>query len=143
MISTKMNKFVLLLSLCFLTQCYTEPFFELTVKVVDENTSPVPEVAVKIVVQDIENGNVIEGSVIHLESTTNSVGESTFSFDNKAFVTVQCCHDGGVDSSPNVMLCKDGVVYLEENINKPFTLMLEIDDANGGDIGSCSYCFED
>ena len=136
MILTKMKKIVLILSLCFLTQCYTEPFFELTVKVVDQETNGVSDVKIKVLVQDIENGEPVEGSTILMESTTNDSGQSSFSFDNKAFVTVQCCYEA------SIMMCKDGAVYLEENVNKDFTLMLE--EMNNSDDGeNCSYCFED
>ena len=136
MILPKMNKFLLIISLCFLTQCYTEPFFELTVKVVDQEINGVTDVDIKILVQDIENGNPIEDSIIALEGTTNSAGETSFSFDNKAFVTVQAC----LESSGSIQyLCKDGAVYLEENKNKEFTLMLE----EMGDNKNCDYCFED
>lgn len=133
MILAKMNKFLLICSICFLTQCYTEPFFELTVKVVDQEINGVSDVSVKVLVQDVENGDPIEGSTIALEATTNNAGESTFSFDNKAFVTVQCCFEEAI------LKCKDGAVYLEENKNKEFTLMLE--EVN--DNESCDYCFED
>ena len=136
MILTKMNKFLVIASLCFLTQCYTEPFFELTVKVVDQDINPVSDVEVKILVQDIENGEPIEDSIIALEGNTNSAGESSFSFDNKAFLTVQVCFDS---SESTQYFCKDGAVYLEENKNKEFTLMLE----EMGDNQSCDYCFED
>ncbi len=136
MILPKMNKFLLIISLCFLTQCYTEPFFELTVKVVDQEINGVSDVDVKILVQDIENGEPIEDSIIALEGTTNSAGESSFSFDNKAFVTVQVCLGS---SGEGQYLCKDGAVYLEENKNKEFTLMLE----EMGDNKNCEYCFED
>ena len=136
MILGKMNKFLLITSLCFLTQCYTEPFFELTVKVVDQDIDPVSDVDVTILVQDIENGEPIEDSIIALEGTTNSSGKSSFSFDNKAFVTVQVCLDS---SELTQYLCKDGAVYLEENKNKEFTLMLE----DMGDNQNCDYCFED
>ena len=64
MIVGKMNKFLLIVSLCFLTQCYTEPFFELTVKVVDQEINAVANVNVKILVQDVENGDPVEGSII-------------------------------------------------------------------------------
>ncbi|MAZ58029.1 MAG: hypothetical protein CMP56_01280 [Flavobacteriales bacterium] len=136
MIVGKMNKFLLIVSLCFLTQCYTEPFFELTVKVVDQEINAVANVNVKILVQDVENGEPVEGSIIALEGTTNSTGESSFSFDNKAFVTVQVCLGS---SGAEKYLCKDGAVYLEENKNKEFTLMLE----EMSDTQNCDYCFED
>ena len=134
MILTKMNKFFLILSLCFLTQCYTEPFFELTVKVVDQDINGIANVKVKILVQDVENGNPIDGSIIALEAITNNAGESSFSFENKAFVTVQCCYEEAI------MMCKDCVVYLEENKNKEFTLMLEELDNNSN---NCTYCLGD
>ena len=81
----------------------------------------------KIEVIDIENGNLIDGSIINLEATTNNQGESTFSFDNKAFVTVRACHEA------ETYMCKEGHVYLEENLNKELTLMIEQEN--------CLYCF--
>ena len=104
-----------------------EPFFELTVKVIDQDLNPVNNTLVKIEVIDIENGNLIEGSIINLESTTDNQGASIFSFDNKAFITVRACHEA------ETYMCKEGHIYLEENLNKELTLMIEPEN--------CSYCF--
>jgi len=37
MIISKIKKIILILPILVLTQCYTEPFFELTVNIIDEN----------------------------------------------------------------------------------------------------------
>jgi hypothetical protein len=89
MIISKIQKIIAILSILFLTQCYTDPFFEMTVNVIDQNSNPVPNTMVTVEVVDIENGNLIDGSLIYFESITNSSGSSMFSFDNKAFVTVR------------------------------------------------------
>lgn len=135
MILAKMNKILIILAMCFLTQCYTEPFFELTVKVVDQNLNPVANVAITIEVVDVENGTELEGAIIDFYTTTNSQGESSFSFDNKAFVTARGCLAGSWDDGLPQYLCKEGQVYLEANLNKELTLMLESSN-------DCSYCLK-
>ena len=124
-----MNKGILILCLFFLTQCYTEPFFELTVSVVDENLNPVSNAIIKIEVIDIDNGNLVDGSIINLESISGENGEALFSFDNKAFVTSRVCYDNNVTQQ---FLCKEGYVYLEANTNKKLTLMIQNEN--------CSFC---
>ena len=128
MIISKIQKITLILSVLFLTQCYTDPFFEMTVNIIDQNSNPIPNTLVTVEVVDIENGSLVNGSLIYFESTTNSSGSSMFSFDNKAFITVRAC-----SSTDGENLCKEGHVYLEENTNKYLTLMLHPD--------SCLYCF--
>ena len=131
MISTKMNKAILILSIFFLTQCYTDPFFELTVTVLDQNLNPVSNALVKIEIIDVNNGDLVEGSLISLEQLTNSTGAAFFNFENKAFVTARACFEG---LSPELeYLCQEGSVYLEENRNKELSLMIQPAD--------CSYCF--
>ena len=133
MIFIKMKKAFFFLSLLFLIQCYTDPFFELTVEVLDQNLNPVSNATVKIEVVDIENGELIDGSLIHFESVTSSDGKALFSFDNKAFVTARACLlSPSVPAGSDVYLCKEGHVYLEENINKKLTLMLQSEN--------CSFC---
>ena len=135
MILAKMNKILIILAMCFLTQCYTEHFFELTVKVVDQNLNPVANVAITIEVVDVENGTELEGAIIDFYTTTNSQGESSFSFDNKAFVTARGCLADSWDDSLPQYLCKEGQVYLEANLNKELTLMLESSN-------DCNYCLK-
>lgn len=130
MILTKINKSVLVLFVLILTQCYTEPFFELTVSVVDEDLNPVSGAVIKIEVIDIENGSLVDGSIIDLESTSEADGKSLFSFENKAFITARVCYEMIIDDVE--YLCKEGHVYLEDNVNKEITLMIQSDD--------CNYC---
>ena len=131
MIISKINKTVLILSLLFLTQCYTEPFFELTIRVVDGALDPVSNTEVKIEITDINNGNPVPGSIVKQSGTTGDDGSVSFSFENKAFVTARACYD--ILSSASTYMCKEGNVYLEENTNKELSLMLQVD--------SCEYCF--
>ena len=131
MIVSKIHKTLIILSLFFLTQCFTEPFFELTVRVVDDSLNPVANSEVKIEITDIQNGNLVPGSIISQSGTSGQDGSVFFSFDNKAFVTVRACFSG--DSSPLTYVCKESNVYLEENTNKELSLMLQADN--------CGYCF--
>ena len=105
------------------TQCYTEPFFDLTVSVINPDQSPAENVVVKVKITDIDDGSVVDGSIIDFEAVTNSGGTCDFSFDNKVFLSVLAC-----DS----MMCRDGHIYIEENITNSITLML--------DSGDCLYC---
>jgi len=125
MILSKLNKIIFVVSIVFSAQCYQEPFFELTVKVVDQELNSAPNTSVTVEVTDLDSGNPINGSIIYFQSTTNNQGESYFSFDNKAFVTVLVCAEDGI--------CGGGHSYLEENENKELTLMIE--------AGECLYCF--
>ena len=131
MIVSKIHKTLIVLSLFFLTQCYTEPFFELTVRVLDDNLNPVANSEVKIEITDIQNGNLVSGSIISQSGTSGQDGSVLFSFENKAFVTARACFN----SSGNLTtyICKESNVYLEENTNKELSLMLQADN--------CGYCF--
>ena len=131
MIVTKINKTLLILSLFFLTQCYTEPFFELTIRILDSDLNPVPNTEVKIEITDIDNGDPVSGSIIKQSGITGDDGSVFFSFENKAFVTARACLDA--TSDPLTYRCKEGNIYLEENTNKELSLMLELDN--------CEYCF--
>tara|TARA_B100000902_G_C27205093_1_gene861178 strand:+ start:865 stop:1260 length:396 start_codon:yes stop_codon:yes gene_type:complete len=131
MIVSKINKTLLILSLFFLTQCYTEPFFELTIRVLDDNLNPVSNTEVKIEITDIDNGDLVSGSIVKKSGTTGDDGSVSFSFENKAFVTARACYD--LLSSSSTYLCKESNVYLEENTNKELSLMLQADN--------CGYCF--
>tara|TARA_Y100000766_G_scaffold255869_1_gene242251 strand:- start:1885 stop:2286 length:402 start_codon:yes stop_codon:yes gene_type:complete len=131
MIVSKINKTLLILSVFFLTQCYTEPFFELTVQVFDGNLNPVPDTEVKIEITDIENGNLVSGSIITQSGTTGSDGRVSFSFENKAFVTARACLNTSSGQS-SIYMCNESNVYLEENTNKDLSLMLQ--------ANNCAYC---
>jgi len=124
----KLNKIIIILFLFCLTQCYQDPFFELTIEVVDQNFNPIPDTSIIIDVTDVENGNPIDGSIIHFDSFTNEQGIATFSFENKAFVNALACFSSG-----NILLCGEGHIYLEANMNKSLTLMLENNE--------CLACF--
>ena len=108
-----------------MAQCYKSPFFELSVIVVDQKLNPVSNASIIIEVTNVSTGDPINGSMINLSSNTDDSGQSVFSFENKAFVTVRACPSQGG-------FCKEGYVYLEENSTKELTLMLE--------EGGCSYC---
>ena len=98
---SKIKKATLILSLFFLIKCYTEPFFELTVSVVDSNLNPISGATINIEVIDIENGNLVDGSIINLESISSDNGQSKFSFENKAFVTARVCYQQNNNSVNN------------------------------------------
>ena len=108
-----------------MAQCYKSPFFELSVIVVDQKLNPISNVFITIEVTDVSSGEPINGSMINFSSNTDNNGNSVFSFENKAFVTVRACYS-------QIGVCKEGYVYLEENATKELTLMLE--------GGECSYC---
>ena len=131
MIVSKIHKTLIVLSLFFLTQCYTEPFFELTVRVLDDNLNPVANSEVKIEITDIQNGNLVSGSIISQSGTSGQDGSVLFSFENKAFVTARACFNNS--SNLTTYICKESNVYLEENTNKELSLMLQADN--------CGYCF--
>ena len=125
MVLSKLNKLIFVVSIVFTVQCYQDPFFELTVRFINQELNSVPNTLVTVEVTDLDSGNPINGSIIYFESTTNNQGESYFSFDNKAFITVRVCAENN--------FCGDGHIYLEENENKELTLMIE--------DGECLYCF--
>ena len=123
MIFSKFTNFLLILCLLMITQCYKAPFFELTVETIGQDLGPIGSASITIEVTDIENGNVVEGSIIYVEGITNSEGLVEFDFEKKAFISVTACFES--DYSESGFLCKSGHVYLEENENKTLTLMLE------------------
>ena len=132
MIISKIKKFLLILPILVLTQCYTDPFFELTVNVVDQNSNLISNAIVKTV-SDAENDTLLE--YITQSKTTNGDGKAFFAFENKAFLTVIACYDNSMSNiEGDVLLCKEGHIYLEENTNKSITLMLQNDCSN-------EYCF--
>ena len=128
MIRYKLTKVILIFLALSLTQCYTEPFFELTVEIVDQDLNPVSGTNIVIEATDIDDGSSIDGSIIYFEATTNNNGTAEFSFENKAFISARACLN-----SNDLVLCKDGHIYLEENSKKTLTLMIE--------NGECLYCF--
>ncbi len=135
-------KFLLISILCFSTQCYKAPFFELTIKVVNQDLDPVKNVSVQIVATDVESGNldVIENADLtdldgnDLVCETSSSGECQFSFEKKAFLTVLACINS--DENDNGM-CQETYVYLKEDENVISTIMLVEYDKNDY---NCSYC---
>ncbi len=132
MIISKIKKIILILPILVLTQCYTDPFFELTVNIVDQNLNPISNAIVKTV-SDAENDTLLD--YITQSEITNGEGKAFFNFENKAFLTVVACYDNSMsDLEGDVLLCKEGHVYLEENTNKNITLMLQDDCSN-------DYCF--
>ena len=128
MIASKLNKIILILFVFSLTQCYTDPFFELSVEIVDQDLNPVPNTNIVIEATDVDDGTSINGSIIYFESITNNEGVAKFSFENKAFVSARACINLN-----DLILCKDGHIYLEANTDKTLTLMIE--------QGECIYCF--
>ena len=132
MIQAKIYKCVIILIATFIfSGCYTEPFFELTVKIVDESLSPVSNSEVKISITDIDNGQLVPGSILSDEGITDNEGKVLFSFENKAFITARACLDNPSVGSASY-LCREGNVYLEEDTNKELTLMLQSSD--------CEFC---
>ena len=132
MIQAKIYKCVIILITTFIfSGCYTDPFFELTVKVVDESLSPVSNSEVKISITDIDNGQLVPGSILSDEGITDNEGKVLFSFENKAFITARACFDNSSVGSASY-LCREGNVYLEEDTNKELTLMLQSSE--------CQFC---
>ena len=134
MITSKLNKIILILSLFALTQCYKAPFFELSVQVLDQEFNAVPNCSIVIEITDVDNGNVITKEIIEetFVSSTDGSGVAEFSFENKAFVSARACFLSN-DSLLTIAACNDGHIYLEENDKKTLTLMIV--------PGDCSYCF--
>ena len=138
----KFHKSLLVLGLFFVAQCYKAPFFDLTIQVKDQNFNPVENVMINIVAADVDSDNlqIIPGSNItdlegdKLECQTNGSGECQFSFDKKAFVTIQACF---VSNNNSVFLCQEAFVYLKEDENIVRELMLVSPNMNAYE---CSYC---
>ena len=139
MISNKLNKIILLIVCSLFVQCYTDPFFELTVTVVDQNLNPITGAEIKVQVSDIDSGIIDTLSHINGEvdffSITNTEGKAFFNFENKAFISVRACfgqnvEDGGLQVFSGS--CREGHIYLEEDTNKEISLMVE--------NSSCGYC---
>ena len=128
MIRHKLNKIVLILLAFSLTQCYTDPFFDLTVEIVNQDLNPVPNTNIVIEATDVDDGSSIDGSIIYFEATTNDQGIAEFNFENKAFINARACIN-----LDDITMCKEGHIYLEANTNKTLTLMI--------DDGVCDYCF--
>ena len=137
-------KFLLISILCFSTQCYKAPFFDLTIKVVNQELDPVNDVSIKIVARDVDSDNLdeIENADLtdldgnELVCTTSSSGECQFSFEKKAFVTILACMNSDKNNAP---MCQETHVYLEEDENILSTMMLVNNDANDY---NCNYCNE-
>ena len=98
--------------------------------------------SIKIVAADVDSDNLeliddatltnLEGET--LECKTSSSGECQFSFENKAFVTVQACFNSNEN---NDFMCQEAFVYLKEDENIVRELMLVSEDLNSY---NCSYC---
>ena len=135
-------KFLFISVLCFSTQCYKAPFFELTVKVIDQDLAPVENVSIKIVAADvdsdnltlIQNANLTDLDGNELVCETSGSGECQFNFEKKAFVTILACINSNED---NGTMCQESFVYLEEDKNNLSTIMLVDPEVNDY---SCSYC---
>ena len=114
MITSKLNKIILILFVFSLAQCYTEPFFELTVEIKDQNSNPISDLMVKIEITDLDDGSLIEESIIgdYFEDTTDENGRVSFSFDNKALITARVCY---INEATGILSCAQGHSYLEEN----------------------------
>jgi len=128
MIRHKLNKVILIFLALSLTQCYTDPFFELAVEIVDQDLNPVSNTTIIIEATDIDDGTSIDGSIIYFEAITDNNGVANFSFENKAFISASACLN-----SNDLILCKNGHIYLEANNQKTLTLMIE--------PAECTYCF--
>jgi len=131
MILSKINKLTLIIFLLLCTQCYKDPFFELNVKVQDQNSNPVSNVVIKIEITDLNDGTIIEDNILgeYFEETTGEDGEASFSFDNKALITARVCSEN--------LFCAEGHIYLEENKTKELKLMLQSSTVENS---QCSYC---
>ena len=83
----KLNKVLLILSLLFIAQSYKAPFFELNVTIQDQNFNPVANSSVRIIITDIDTGEIIPNDLNPDELTkiTGNDGTCNFSFDKKAF----------------------------------------------------------
>ena len=144
MFPQNLYKFLLISILCFSTQCYKAPFFELTIKVLNQDLDPVKNVSVQIVATDVESDNleIIENADLtdldgnNLVCETNSSGECQFSFEKKAYLTVLACINSDENDSS---MCQETYVYLEEDENVISTIMLVEHDNNDY---NCSYCDE-
>ena len=128
----KLRKILLILFLFCITQCYKAPFFELNVTIQDQNFNPVPNSSVRIIITDTNTGEIIPNDLNEedLIKITGSNGACSFSFEKKAFVTIQACIDSS--NNPNSFLCQEAYVYLEENETITKTMMIVND--------SCQYC---
>lgn len=139
MFLVNLKNFILLTLICFMITCYKAPVFELTVQIKNQDLDPVENVSVKIVISDIDSGEILENTDLsdingeELNCKTNSAGECFFSFDNKAFVTILACSV----SEEDAVMCQQGYVYIEEDENNIGILMLETPE---NDDYNCNYC---
>ena len=88
---------------------------------------------ININIIDIETGDHInpDDVTIDFDAISGSDGKAFFNFENKAFVTARVCQTTQSGTQP---MCKEGHIYLEENINKELSLMIQ--------EGDCSYCID-
>jgi len=132
----KHNIVAIAISLMLFVGCYEDPFFELTIKVQDQELNAVSGALVDIYIIDVDNGDVIETEIIgeSFHDSTESNGEVSFSFENKALITARVCYSANGSES-----CAEGHAYLEENTNTEIRLMLQSKEINSN---SCNYCDE-
>ncbi len=132
MLIQKLHKLLLIISLLFMAQCYKAPIFELNITIQDQDFNPVANSTVRITITDPETGDIIpndldEDSFIEITGTD---GSCSFSFEKKAFVTIQACVSSSESNNP--FSCQEAYAYLEENETVSKTLMI-VD-------GDCDYC---
>ena len=124
MFMLKLHKVLLIFSLFFIAQCYKAPFFDLNITIQDQDFNPVANTSVRIIISDPETGEIIPNDLSQEDLTkiTSSDGTCSFSFEKKAFVTIQACvEDSDMSES---FLCQEAHVYLEENETSSKTLMM-------------------
>ena len=116
--------------------CYDDPFFNLTIKVQDQELNAVAGALVHVYIVDVDNGSVIQGEILgeSFHDSTTSNGEVSFNFQNKALITARVCY-----SANGLQSCAEGHAYLEENTNTEIRLMLQSKEINSN---SCNYCDE-
>ncbi len=132
MLMRKLYKLLLIISLFFIAQCYKAPVFELNIAIQDQDFNPVANTSVRITTTDPETGDIIPNDLDeeNLMKITGADGTCSFSFEKKAFVTIQACVASS--NANNLFACQEAYAYLEENETVSKTLML-VD-------GECDYC---
>jgi len=132
MLMRKLHKLLLIISIFFMAQCYKSPVFELNITIQDQGFNPVANSSVRITITDPETGDIIPNDLDeeNLIKITGADGACSFSFEKKAFVTIQACSPSS--NTNNLFSCQEAYAYLEENEPVSKTLMM-VD-------GDCDYC---
>ena len=132
MLLRKLHKLLFIISLFFIAQCYKAPVFELNITIQDQDFNPVANSSVRITITDPETGDIIPNDLDeeNLMKITGADGTCSFSFEKKAFVTIQACVSSS--NANNLFSCQEAYAYLEENEIVSKTLML-VDS-------ECDYC---